>query len=514
MTKIRLLAAGLVLAAFSLAPAFAQGVGQLNAGQVWGQPTSSPGRAVPASISQMIDQSVGSTRGSVLERGASGWRIVVPSVTAGLPWVSGGTGADPLYQVLSAPAFPTSPGVITGSMIANQNASTLFGNSATSSAAPGSFAISSLVSKASPAATDLVIIQDQAASGQLKQATVASVASAGSVGSWNGLTGAVTSVVAAQGRLTLASHTPVMAASQTSQATLYYDSYVGNQVMYFTGSADVVDTISSNEVSTAMQSSSTGVLNANGVFDVWWEGNTNHKICVATNGSGGGWASDTAGSNTARGTGYSQLDKTTRPYITNANTVAHCYNGATDYGSITANKLTYLGTILTDAASAGLVSYTFGASASGGTAARFGVWNAYNRVIVATTVTDSGTQYTYTTATVRQARASAGNQIGFVVGIPEDGVIAAYSIDGKTTGAGGAQALWGFGFDSTIAFSGPQGYVFSATAVALAQNSSTQITWTPGAGLHVLSANEKGDGTNANIFDFSSLGSLSASLRM
>src|ERR1019366_2909814 len=111
-----------------------------------------------------------------------------------------------------------------------------------------------------------------------------------------------------------------------------------------TGSQDVIDTISSCQVSTAMASSSTGVLNAAGVFDIWWEGNTNHNICIATNGSGGGWASDTGGSNTARGTGYSQLDTTTRPYITNKNSVTHCYNGATDYGSITSNELTYLGT--------------------------------------------------------------------------------------------------------------------------------------------------------------------------
>ena len=31
------------------------------------------------------------------------------------------------------------------------------------------------------------------------------------------------------------------------------------------------------------------------------------------------------------------FDTTTRPYITNANAITHCYNGSTDYGSVGAN---------------------------------------------------------------------------------------------------------------------------------------------------------------------------------
>jgi hypothetical protein len=45
---------------------------------------------------------LGSTRGMILERSATGWLGVAPG-TSGLPWVSNGAGADPGYQALLAP---------------------------------------------------------------------------------------------------------------------------------------------------------------------------------------------------------------------------------------------------------------------------------------------------------------------------------------------------------------------------------------------------------------------------
>ena len=124
------------------------------------------------------------------------------------------------------------------------------------------------------------------------------------------------------------------------------------------------------------------ILAAN-VFDVWAVAVTGVlHICVATNGAGGGWASDTAGSNTARGTGYSQLDTTTRPYITNKNALTNCYEGTTNRSAVaTANKATYLGTFYsvnngqTSSNSVWRQSHT----AQPGL---FGLWNAYNRVDV------------------------------------------------------------------------------------------------------------------------------------
>jgi hypothetical protein len=313
--------------------------------------------------------------------------------------------------------------------------------------------------------------------------------------------------------LTLTTGTPVMAVSATAQTTLYYDCYQGgNLVSFFTGSADVTETISGCEVSTAMQNAGASALSANGVFDVWWVHSGANRICVATNGSGGGWASDTGGgSNTARGTGYSQLDTTTRPYITNKNALANCYNGTTNYGSVTANQATYLGTICTDAAAAGTASFTYGTAASGGGTSRLCVWNAYNRVNIGTSVQDSGGSYTYTTATIRQARGTTTDQITFVFGQQEDAADLGYIQQVSTIINGFPIA--GIGIDSTVAITGAVLEWFSSGGV-LQQTASTRVLF-PGLGLHVAAALEKGDGANANTINSGPSGSvLNALIRM
>ena len=131
------------------------------------------------------------------------------------------------------------------------------------------------------------------------------------------------------------------------------------------------------------------------------------------------------------------LMSTTRPYTTNKNAITNCFNAATNYGSVSANQGTYLGTVY--ASANGQISYTFGASASGGTAGLLGVWNMYNRVQAATVVTDSGASYTYTSSTTRQARASSGNQVSYVTGLNEDGIIVNYANRISLTGAANAQ---------------------------------------------------------------------------
>jgi hypothetical protein len=253
-----------------------------------------------------------------------------------------------------------------------------------------------------------------------------------------------------------------------------------------------------------MQSSSTGVLSSANVFDVWWS--SNHNICVATNGSGGGWSADSSGSNTARGTGYSKLDTTTRPYITNANALANCYNGATNYGSISANQATYLGTIYTSGA--GQVSWTLGGLASGGAAGLLGVWNYYNRVTVATNVSDSGTSYTYGSATIRQARNSTGNQVQAVFGLQEDGTSVSYCQQLGITSAGGQ---FGFGVDSTTTYA--QTPVFFNTTGSNLQTCAGGFT-NLGAGFHMVSGNENVPGATNATYDTNGLAILSFQARM
>ncbi len=55
---------------------------------------------VSTTLSTAIDNAIGSTRGSILERGAAGWVLATPGAS-GTIWTSNGVGADPTYQALA-----------------------------------------------------------------------------------------------------------------------------------------------------------------------------------------------------------------------------------------------------------------------------------------------------------------------------------------------------------------------------------------------------------------------------
>lgn len=339
--------------------------------------------------------------------------------------------------------------------------------------------------------------------------SVPSCSSAGNALQWTsgsgfgcGTSGGSNLLVPPQGRLTLTSHTPVLTANTTAQSTIYYDAYKGNEVPVYNGSADVMLTIGANEISDALLSSGTGDVLSGGVFDEWAISVSGTlTLCHATNGSGGGWASDTSGSNTARGTGYSALDNHSRSYLTNKNAIADCYNGSTNEGSIAANEATYLGSCY--ATANGQTGISFGGSASGGTAGLIGCWNYYNRVRGTMRVIDTGTNYTYSSGTIRQARASAGNQGSFVLGVQEDSVSASYGAEVAGTGSN-PHMLFGLGLDSTTAFSVQPAALYSSVPIAIPAAGS----FNPSAGIHTIAALEQGDGANGNAFDFSSLNEL------
>ena len=526
----------MALAMASVASAFAQG--QCQSGQIFGNSSGAAGQCTTSSVSAILDRAFGSTRGSIIERGSSGWAIVGPGATSGVPWVSNGAGADPSYQALSISGsgltgFGT--GVVTalgvnvgtaGAFVVNGGALGV-PSSGTLTNATGLPVSTGITGFGTGVATALgvnvgsagaVVVNGGAlgtpSSGTLTNATglPLSTGVTGNLptGNLNSGTGATSATFwrgdgtwgtplgssQPQGRLTLATGTPVMTASNTSQTNLFYDCYRGgNLVPVYNGTADVALTITSCEVSTAMQPSGTGVLNANGVFDVWAINVTNAlNICVATNGSGGGWASDTGGSNTARGTGYSQLDTTTRPYLTNKNAITHCYTNTTDQGSISANRATYLGTVLTDAASAGEVSYTFGSNAAGGGAARFGVFNEYNRVQVKTQVLNSDTNWTYAVAnTWRAADSSATYRVTAVFGVNDEGVQITYK-GICDSGAAGTNITTGVGLDSTTANTGDTAWTNTTSVVPM----PALFAGVPGIGLHFFSAIELNSTTTAS----------------
>jgi hypothetical protein len=332
--------------------------------------------------------------------------------------------------------------------------------------------------------------------------------------------GSSTTITQPLGRLTLLANTPVLTSALcsgacTSIGTLRYDCYLGGQVPYYNGSNDLIDTITSCEVTDAMVSAASAgqVVSAN-VYDVWWVHGGTNRICLAmsaSTGGGGGWSSD-SGTNTTRGTGYTVLDRATRPYITNKNSITNCFNAANNYGPVSANQGTYLGTVY--ASGNGVISYTFAAASSGGTAGLLGIWNMYNRVTTVTTVQDSGSSYTYSSATIRQARASAGNQVSFVIGLAEDGVACSYTMEASTAAAGAASNRYGCSaLNATNAFLSQPVLNFANGASAQFGAFSYSNTYAPPLGFNSSAALEESDGTNANTFNIGGTANMTITIR-
>lgn len=104
---------GLLLSTLFSFGALAQGTGQLQPGQVWGNPSAAQRSATAATISAMLDRSPGcSPQGDIIFRGASAWSCLAPG-TAGLPLLSGGAGADLAYGTLGAAAGGTGRNTLT-----------------------------------------------------------------------------------------------------------------------------------------------------------------------------------------------------------------------------------------------------------------------------------------------------------------------------------------------------------------------------------------------------------------
>ncbi len=303
------------------------------------------------------------------------------------------------------------------------------------------------------------------------------------------------------GRLTLTTLTPVLTATVSGATTLFYTPYQTDLVPIFDGSATWTTFVVA-ELSVAMASSANW---ASGSIYDWFVINDSgtRRLC-----SGPAW---TSGTGRGTGAGTTQLSLQNGIFL---NTVSiTCRYGAASTVTAGALTATYVGTTLMTGN--GATGFVFGASASGGTAGVFAVWNAYNRVRFTSTVTDSGSNYTYSSATIRQANASAGNQTTLVIGLPADSISVSVSSTIGTTSSNNSQGKIGIGVNTTSAFSLPP--VTQVTTLA-----GTSLVTTPtvsggvglAIGLNVISSNEQSDGSFSNVFNRQSEGVLSVSSMM
>lgn len=234
-----------------------------------------------------------------------------------------------------------------------------------------------------------------------------------------------------QGRLTLQSATPVMTTTQSAKTTIYYTPYRGDTLPLYNGAAMVTTQFSELSVATTDTSKNPAAIGASKVNDwfVWLDGST---LRIS---HGPDWTNDTT-----RSAGTALI-----------NVRGILLNNAAITNGPAASRGTYVGTTRSNSSSQ--LSWIYGALVANGTAGLFGVWNAYNRVLVKSLTSDTTDSWVYGgIGTWRSVNDSATMRASFVSGLAEDAFNARYNASAQ-----GNLAVAGVGYDSTTTFSGTTG---------------------------------------------------------
>jgi hypothetical protein len=297
------------------------------------------------------------------------------------------------------------------------------------------------------------------------------------VSTLNGQAGAKIILVMPQGRLTLTSLTPALATSVAAATNLYYTPAKGAQVPIYDGTnfdARIFSELTAVTTDATKSPAAIGASKVNNWF-VWDDAGTLRLS------HGPDWTTDVARS---------------------AGTALVLVNGINlNNASITngpaASRGTYVGTTRSNSGST--LDFIFGALASGGTAANFAVWNAYNRVPVATCVGDTTASWTHVVAnTWRAPNGSATMRVSCVRGLNEDGIEATYAAIGQNNAS--STGAIGIGLNSTTALAVPSTTGFYNATIALNQQTNGRYSGLMGLGYNFVSAIEFNTTTNANTW--------------
>ena len=291
------------------------------------------------------------------------------------------------------------------------------------------------------------------------------------------------------GRLTLATGTPVMTSAVTAAQTLYWTPYRGGQISLYDGSSAWA-TITSAEVSIPITQAQTGTT-TNGSAVITGLTDTSQLIVgMKVSGTGVGAAAaissiDSATqvtlsvNSTANGTntitfklpastpfdvfGFNNAGALKLEFVAWTNDTTRAVgltrqNGVPVKTGATTRR--YLGTIRTEGTD-GQSAFSFGGSAAGGSSAKLFVWNENNRESFAAYVQDSTASWTYNSTTWRAANNSANNRVYFVFGraasvrahylsqVVSGGITARIGVDSTTALTGAAS---GSSVDSTTTY--------------------------------------------------------------
>lgn len=279
-----------------------------------------------------------------------------------------------------------------------------------------------------------------------------------------------------QVRVTLASGVPVMTSSQAAASTIYVTPYGGNIVPIWSGSSFVPTAFAEVSQLTTDTTKSPAAVAATSVYDIFcWIDTGSVNRCTR----GPPWTNDTT-----RSAGLTLVQGI---WVNNASIT----NGPV------AGFGTYVGSIRSDPSS--LVNYVFGGFGSACIGANFAVYNAYNRVPVATMIGINSASWTYSgNAAWREINGSTSCVVLQLRGLNEDPVYLRYN--GLGSVASGTNAAIGVGVDSLTAFSGTTGFIGSGTT--LAQNMIATYSGVPGLGYHTYAPIEFNSATGiASTFD-------------
>lgn len=347
------------------------------------------------------------------------------------------------------------------------------------------------------------------------------------------------------GRLTLASGTPVMASSVTGGATIYFTPYLSNAMIYSDGTNLHAGVFTEMAQALSDTTLSPAAAVANSIYDMFlWYFTSTTFTGVRANASNiltsigsipGGTSSLTVGA-TVTGTGipggttilqiltatsiklsanatsngsatFSVNQSFINTYVisrgplwsggTTRTTALTSLNGVqVNATSITngpaAHAGVWLGTVATDGGGA-TVSWIHGTAASGGGQASLGVWNQYNRILVAESVQNTIATWTYASGTPREADGSTTWGAAWVTGALEDGFTASYQDFASTSATVGGNCQTGIGVNSSSTFSTFAIAAYSAAAAVVSGSGGANQFFGPVApslGLNSVSAME------------------------
>jgi hypothetical protein len=279
-------------------------------------------------------------------------------------------------------------------------------------------------------------------------------------------------IIPPQGRLTVATGSPVVTSTDSANTTVYYAPYIGRRMPLYDGvrwtQHDFGGELS--QATTDNTKSPAAVANSSN-YDIfgWLDAGTYRAT------RGPAWSSDTS-----RGTG---AGTTELEYVEGVlvNKIAITNGPAAQRG-------TYLGSVRSNGSAQ--VDWIYGAIAAGGTAGSFGVWNMYNRVDVQSFVGDSVDSFSVDTSIGQDG---ANMQFSFLSGLAEDCFDAAYHILANASGS--AFSTNGIGYDSTASYvSGCNtGYTAASTFNSMiARYGTTALGW---HSVHALNLSVAGTAT-------------------